>query len=269
MDFYGIHLLNLAIGIFIGCYGTLVGAGGGFLLVPYFLLALKLPPEAAVGTSLAIVSANAMSGALGYVFRRIIDYRAGVVFAISTVPGAILGAYLIRYVSGPFFMRGFGVFLACMSVYLFLRKPKKEGHGVVRKGRFVVQRHLKTDQGEERYSYNELIGSISSVFVGVFSSLLGIGGGVIHVPLMTEVLRFPVHVAVATSHFILAWTALAGAISHGIEGHLRFDVVISAGIGAILGAQLGVRLSHRLKGSMLLRYLSVGMLLVALRLIFF
>jgi uncharacterized membrane protein YfcA len=268
MDFYGIHLLNLAIGIFIGCYGTLVGAGGGFLLVPYFLLMLKMPHEAAVGTSLAIVSANALSGALGYVFRRIIDYRAGVVFAVCTVPGAVLGAYLIQYVSGPIFMRGFGVFLACMSVYLFLRKPRKEGHGELKQGRFMVQRHLKTDQGEERYSYNELIGAISSVFVGMFSSLLGIGGGVIHVPLMTEVLRLPVHVAVATSHFILAWTALAGAISHGVEGHLRYDVVISAGIGAIIGAQIGVRLSHKLKGSILIRYLSIGMFAVALRLIF-
>lgn len=266
MDFYGIHLLNLIIGIFIGCYGTLVGAGGGFLLVPYFLLFLKLPHEAAVGTSLAIVSANALSGALGYVFRRIIDYRAGLVFALSTVPGAVLGAYLIQYVSGPIFMRGFGVFLACMSVYLFLRKPKKEGHGDIHRGRFYVQRRLVTDQGVECYSYNELIGAGSSVFVGILASLLGIGGGVIHVPLMTEVLRFPVHVAVATSHFILAWTALAGAISHGIEGHLRLEVVASAGIGAILGAQLGVRLSPRLKGSLLIRYLSVGMLLVALRL---
>jgi uncharacterized membrane protein YfcA len=85
---------------------------------------------------------------------------------------------------------------------------------------------------------------------------------------MTEVLRLPVHVAVATSHFILAWTALAGAISHGVEGHLRYDVVISAGIGAIIGAQIGVRLSHKLKGSILIRYLSIGMFAVALRLIF-
>lgn len=268
MDFYGIHLLNLAIGIFIGCYGTLVGAGGGFLLVPYFLLFLKMPHEMAVGTSLAIVSANAMSGALGYVFRRIIDYRAGVVFAISTVPGAVLGAYLIQYVSGPIFMRGFGVFLLGMSAYLFFRKPRKEGHGEVHRGRFYAQRRLVTDQGVECYSYNELIGATSSVFVGMFSSLLGIGGGVIHVPLMTEVLRFPVHVAVATSHFILAWTALAGAISHGVEGHLRLEVIATAGFGAILGAQLGVRLSHKLKGSALIRYLSAGMLLVALRLIF-
>jgi uncharacterized membrane protein YfcA len=268
MDFYGIHLLNLGIGIFVGCYGTLVGAGGGFLLVPFFLLALKMPHEAAVGTSLAIVSANALSGAMGYVFRRIIDYRAGVVFAIATIPGAVFGAYLIQYVSGPVFMRGFGVFLAFMSLYLFFRKPRKEGHGVVREGRFRVQRHLFTDKGEERYSYNELIGGVCSVFVGMFSSILGIGGGVIHVPLMTEVLRLPVHVAVATSHFILAWTALAGAVSHGFEGHLRFDVVVSAGIGAILGAQLGVRLSHRLKGSVLIRYLSIGMLLVSLRLLF-
>jgi uncharacterized membrane protein YfcA len=166
-------------------------------------------------------------------------------------------------------MRGFGVFLLLVSVYLFFRKTKAQRHGEVRRGLFVVQRYLHTDKGPERYSYNELIGVTSSLGVGMISSLFGIGGGVIHVPLMAGVLRFPVHIAVATSQFILAWTALAGAVSYGAAGRLNFEVIFFAGEGAIVGAQIGVRLSRRLKGSVILRILSVGLLFVSLRLIFF
>ncbi|MGZ3712077.1 MAG: sulfite exporter TauE/SafE family protein [Bdellovibrionota bacterium] len=261
-------LLNLLLGIAVGCYGTLVGAGGGFLLVPLFLLVYKMPHETAVGTSLAIVAFNAFSGAAGYVRHGRVDFRAGITFAIATVPGAIGGAYLTSMMSGPLFLRVFGVFLIGVSLYLFFRKERKKValiHG--KRGWGWVTRKTKTAHGEEEYEYFEPLGLSISVVVGAVSSWLGIGGGILHVPAMTEILCFPVHVAVATSHFVLAWTALVGAVMHGLRGHWDPTIALTMGIGALLGAQLGVKLSHKAKGSALLRYLSLALLLVGIRLI--
>lgn len=262
-DLYTNLALNGLIGILIGCYGTLVGAGGGFLLVPLFLLLHHLSPEVAVGTSLAIVAANAASGALGYVWKKKVDYRAGITFALATVPGAIAGTLLTSYFSGPIFMKVFGVFLIGISLYLFFRR-KEEFHGAAKGpawGR--VQREL----GGERYSYNEPVGLSISAGVGVVSSWLGIGGGIIHVPAMTEILGFPVHVAVATSHFVLAFTALVGAVVHAWSGHWDPTLAISTGVGAIIGAQIGVFLSPKLKSSAIIRYLSLALFAVGLRLV--
>lgn len=262
------NLLNGLLGVLIGCYGTLVGAGGGFLLVPLFLLFHQLPHEVAVGTSLAVVAANAVSGAGTYIFQRKIDYRAGFTFALATIPGAIGGALLTKYFTGPVFMRVFGLFMIGISLYLLLRKPPGEERPSHPGSWGRVDRTLTLPDGTvEKYSYNEPLGLGLSVVVGKFSSLLGIGGGILHVPVMTEVLRFPIHIAVATSHFILAWTALAGATVHAWQGQWNPRLAISTGIGAILGAQGGALLSSRVQGGMLLRLLSLALLLVGLRLL--
>ena len=259
--------INFLLGIGVGCYGTLVGAGGGFVLVSSFLLLYKMPHEIAVGTSLAVIVFNAVSGSVGYMRARLVDYRVGVVFALATLPGAILGASLTTAVSGPAFNRIFGALLVVLSLYLFRRRARKQKplvHG--QRGWGWVTRRTKS--GEE-FEYYEPLGVGISLVVGTISTWIGIGGGILHVPAMTEILRFPVHTAVATSHFVLAFTALAGALVHASRGHWDMRVALSVGLGAVVGAQLGVILSRRLQGSMILRYLSLALLLVGIRLVFF
>lgn len=257
-------LLNFLLGISVACYGTMVGTGGGFLLVPIFLLLYKFPHELAVGTSLAVVTLNAWSGAIGYMRQGKVDYRAGISFAIATIPGAVFGSFLTGMMSGPLFLRTFGLFLLGVSAYLFFRRERVEvslEHG--HRGWGWVKRRV---DGKE-YEYFEPLGLGISVFVGTVSSWLGIGGGILHVPAMTELLRFPVHVAVATSQFVLACSAVVGASMHGRMGHWDLRVAISVGIGAVIGAQIGVRLARRAKGSSLLRYLSLALFAVGVRLI--
>lgn len=261
--------VNFLLGLGVGVYGTLVGAGGGFLLVPMFLLWHGLPHSSAVGTSLAIVAANAVSGTAGYLRERRIDFRAGLVFAVFTFPGAVLGGFLTARLPGHLFDRVFGFLLCAASLYLLLRKPLLERPAVLgRRGWGWRERRLVTRSGAvEHYEYFEPLGALSSVLVGLISSLFGIGGGIIHVPLMTEVLRFPVHVAVATSHFVLGFTAMAGAFVHFQQGHVSLDLAVAAGSGAIVGAQFGVRISKRIKSSWILRALSLALLAVGVRLL--
>jgi uncharacterized protein len=263
-DLYSNLVLNAALGLGIGTYGTLVGAGGGFLLVPLFLLLHGLDPATAAGTSLAIVTVNAASGALGYIRKKKVDYRAGFSFALATVPGAIAGTFLTAAFSGQAFTRVFGGFLLCIAAYLLMRKPPALAAQPPRKGWGMVERKLGTDV----YAYHEPLGLGISGGVGVISSWFGIGGGILHVPAMVELLKFPVPIAVATSQFVLFFTALVGATTHAFAGHLDVPLAVSTGVGAVVGAQVGVWLSTRLKGTVILRYLSLALIGVGLRLLF-
>jgi uncharacterized membrane protein YfcA len=95
----------------------------------------------------------------------------------------------------------------------------------------------------------------------VTASFLGIGGGIIHVPALIYLLNFPVHVATATSHFILAIMALTGTLVHIWTGDLSYGVneTLPLSIGVLIGAPLGARLSNWLKGPWIIRSLAVAL----------
>ena len=135
----------------------------------------------------------------------------------------------------------------------------------------VVQRRLTDREGNTFfYSFQMWKGVAISTAVGFLSSLLGIGGGVIHVPVMATVLHFPVHIAAATSHFVLAFMAAEGTGVHFLTGALELDrafaQAVMLAIGAVGGAQAGAQLSRRIHHTWILRALAVGLLLVGVRL---
>jgi uncharacterized membrane protein YfcA len=142
----------------------------------------------------------------------------------------------------------------------------------VTKNKGWIEQHLvdKWNQKYE-YAYDMRKGSLLSVFVGYFSPLLGIGGGIIHVPAMVEWLRFPVHIATATSHFILAIMATVSVIVHVSQGTyddpLVLKMIIGLAIGVIPGAQLGAFLSRKLKGNVIIKALSISLAIVGLRIL--
>ena len=111
-----------------------------------------------------------------------------------------------------------------------------------------------------------------SVFVGFLSSFLGIGGGVMHVPLLVGALGFPTHIATATSHFVLVFIAGTASLTHLIGGVLYVGNglrrAIALSVGVLPGAQLGARLSQRLTGPSIRRILGVALIALAIRLLF-
>src|SRR5579862_8613322 len=119
------------------------------------------------------------------------------------------------------------------------------------------------------YAFNLPLGIGLSAVVGFVSSFLGIGGGIIHVPVMTQLLGFPVHIATGTSHAVLVVMAGTGTAVHAIEG--VFDPVVRRtlvlGAGVVVGAQVGARLSARTGGPRIVRLLGIGLLVVAIRLL--
>src|SRR5215471_7406684 len=112
-------------GFIVGVLGTLIGAGGGFILVPFLILTNhNLQPETITAISIAIVSANAISGSIAYARSGRIDYKAGIVFAFFTIPGSILGVYTTQYIPKFAFKIFFGLLLILLAVVLFFKKPK-------------------------------------------------------------------------------------------------------------------------------------------------
>jgi uncharacterized protein len=257
-----------------GVFGTLIGAGGGFIMMPALLLLFpERPPDELTAISLAVVFVNALSGSAQYAKMKRIDYKSGLVFAAATVPGAIVGALNTAAVARPYFNVIFGVLLLAVTVFLLLQPTIKEERksSALHSGRFTMRRHLVEAHGTAfGYSFNAALGVLMSFFVGYVSSFLGIGGGIIHVPALVYLLNFPIHVATATSHFILAIMALAGTMVHLWSGAwvhgLNETLLLSFGV--LLGAPLGAHFSGRIKGHWIIRGLAVALGLVGVRILF-
>lgn len=258
-----------ALGLAVGIIGTLIGAGGGFVLMPILILMWPEKDRDIISSlSLAVVFLNALSGSYAYARMKRIDYKAGLMFAAATIPGAIMGAHATSFLPRKYFDIIFGSLLAVVSIYLFVRsrrlsKPSKPSPNGIRR------RIVEKDGTVHEYAFNPWTGILISVFVGFLSSLLGIGGGIIHVPVLVNLLGFPVHIATATSHFTLVISALAGTIEHLIEGTLTSVLwqALYIGIGIIIGAQLGARLSKKVKDTFIIKGLAMALFLVGLRIL--
>lgn len=265
--FFAFILLGFATGL----YGTLIGAGGGFVLMPILLLLFPHKnPEHITSISLAVVFFNALGGSEVYALMKRIDYRSGLMFAAATVPGAVAGALTTSYVPRSLFDAIFGIALTAVSAFLVIQSNAADQARAVYARHYHMERHLVSANGDQfDYSFNPIAGITLSFFVGYLSSFLGIGGGIIHVPALTFLLGFPVHVATATSHFILAIMAFAGTATHivtGTFGH-NVDITLSLCIGVLLGAPLGAHLSNRIKGNWIVKGLALALGLVGLRML--
>lgn len=270
-------ILWILAGLLIGTVGTLIGAGGGFLLVPLLLLVLPgLSPEVVTAVSIAVVAANALSGTLAYARSRRVDYKAGLIFAVATIPGSILGVYAVNYVPKEWFQLLFSLLLLLLSIYLLRKsgtKPVESASPSPAGGMFYFDASIQDRSGHNfSYQYNWALGVLISIAVGFISPLLGIGGGIIHVPAMVNWLHFPVYVATATSHFVLAIMASVSVAVHLLDGHyadpLVQKLVVALIIGVLPGAQMGARLSHRISTSGIIRALALCLCLVGLRILY-
>lgn len=265
MDVYWL----LALGLAVGALGTLMGVGGGFILVPVLLLVYPAEnPEMITAISLAVVFVNAFSGSVAYARMRRIDYKSGCLFALATIPGAICGALTTEMIPRKTFNGVFGVLLVFVGLYLLIKGVKESSQTVPPDRRLMTRRIVEKDGAVHEFSYSLKLGMWVSLFVGYISSLLGIGGGIIHVPVLVRFLNFPVHLATATSHFMLAIMALTGTIVHIANGTFSsagLQRAIYLAIGVFVGSQVGAIFSNRMKGEWIIRCLAAALAFVGVR----
>jgi uncharacterized membrane protein YfcA len=259
----------VAAGIAVGAYGTLVGAGGGFALVPILLLVYPRQSAAQLtAVSLAVVFANVVSGSISYARMRRIDYRTGLTLAPATIPGAVIGALVVGAIPRAAFDAVMGATLILVAGFLLLKPSGNLPLGM--SGRWVVSRTLIDSDGRRyAYRFNQALAIVASFGIGFVSSLLGIGGGIVQVPILTSFFSFPAHIASATSQFVQVATSGVGTVTHIVHGDYAgfVGVTIALAIGVIIGAQAGAAISRRVAGNAIIRLLAVALGLVGIRLL--
>lgn len=272
IDFILLPLLAFPVGVL----AAMVGVGGGIFIVPLLTLIYQFEPPEAIGTSLAMIIFTSMFSTVSYSRQKRIDYKVGLVLSIATIPGAIVGALtpdIIKSALGlsPEFAKStqglvFGIFLIFVASRMLITynfgKPKS------RKIDKLWHRKIIDSAGTIFEYYSDLKkGFPPSFFGGFFSGLLGIGGGVVMVPVMHFLMDFPMHLAVATSMFIMIFTSLAGAATHFTLGNVHLEYMILLCIGIIFGTQVGAYLSKRISGKNLRRIFGIIVILVAILMI--
>jgi len=271
----------VALGLLTGAYGTMVGLGGGFLLVPAFLL-LHYDSRVAAGTSMVAVLANACSGSITYLRQRRADVRSGAIFAIAGIPGAFLGAVVDQRMPQRLFAALFAALLVWVGTRLLT--TSKTSHAEIAdettredeprpgllddSGRGLLNREFRDARGvRHAYKYNVAGAVIVSLGSGFIASVFGIGGGLVQVPAMVYLFGFPAHIATATSHLIIAITSVFGVASHAFYGDVEWPTALLVGAGAVMGAQIGARIAPRVPAGPLMKLLAAGVLVTAARLV--
>ncbi|ADJ26349.1 protein of unknown function DUF81 [Dehalogenimonas lykanthroporepellens BL-DC-9] len=244
----------IGLGLLTGVYGSLIGIGGALLLVPGLLLLYpEADPLTITAVSLSIILINAVAAAAAYHRQARTDYRAGFLLAGATIPGVLAGVWTLQFVSRADFTLIFSLLMIALSFLLIFKRNPAPAPAI-----------------SGRQPFNIPLGLGLSGSAGYLAGLLGIGGGIIHVPAMTYILRFPAHIATATSSFILIFTAFAGVVMHMVQNNFGADwgVIPWLAVGGIAGAQIGSRLSRRLQGQTLIRILAISLAAAGIRLIF-
>lgn len=255
------------LGATVAALGTLVGLGGGFILVPILIV---LFPEASPATiasiSLTVVFLNATSATIGNVQARRIDGRTALILVVGAIPAAAAGSLVAGMVSRERFELAFGVMLLFGAAYVLWRSsralPPDQAAGRP-PNRWVRERKGPT------YSFyvSTLMATVISPVAGFISSFFGIGGGVLHVPSMTFILKIPSRVASATSLLVLVPTSFVGVLTHVLAGqyHHGWRRAGLLGLGALVGAQVGVYLSPRVNQKLVLLILAAALAAVGVR----
>ncbi|WP_019243813.1 MULTISPECIES: sulfite exporter TauE/SafE family protein [Bacillus] len=255
-----------------GVIGSLIGLGGGIILVPAILffhsslgLLGDLTPQKAVGISTIMMIFTGLSSTLAYVKHKRVDYKTGFIFFIGSGPGGILGSYVNKMLDVQSFYLFFGMFVIIVSIVLLIKDQLKPST-LINKAT-IKKVYTDSDGKQYIYGFKPSIAIMICFAVGFCSGLFGIGGGSLIVPTMILLFLFPPHVAVATSMFIVFLSSITNSITHITLGNVVWHYALVLIPGAWFGAKLGAYINSKLKGNTLVRLLRVMLLLIGIKLI--
>jgi len=253
------------IAFFIGIVASMVGIGGGVFMVPTLVLLYGFSPNDASGTSLAIIIFTSSSSSLRYRKQRRIDYALGILLTATTIPGALMGAYLTSVIPRRTLGLIFSIFLVFVAARMLLGDIQEKSVKATVKGwkREVIDSEGKKFIYETRTWFIPLFGFLG----GFFSGLLGIGGGAVLVPAMHLAMNVPMHIAVATSMFTMIFTSTSGTITHLLFKHVHLEYVLLAALSVILGAQVGAHTAKGVSAKRLRRIFGVVLILISIRML--
>lgn len=236
-------LIAAGIGLASGLASGAFGIGGALLSTPGIRWALDAPALVAVGTTLPVIIPTAITGLFAYVRGGFVDRRFAAVAALSGGTFAVLGALTTRLVAGEALLVATAVLILILSIRM-LPSAAPERPRLVRGSMPVFL----------------IVGAVSGFVAGV----LGVGGGVILVPVLTVVLRFPVKTALGTSLAVVAAQAVPGTITHSLLGNIDWRIAAGLAIGVIPGARIGSRWAVAAEDKRLRTIVAIAMGVLAL-----
>ncbi|MHB1504884.1 MAG: sulfite exporter TauE/SafE family protein [Acidimicrobiales bacterium] len=244
------------ISIAAGVLGSLLGLGGGIIVIPALTLLFHVDIRLAIGASIVSVIATSSGAAAAYVRERITNMRVGMFLEIATTTGAVTGAYIEGLVSAKVLYVVFAVVLGYSALAMFRKRSSKDTEHVVtpvpkdRLADWLSLHDSYYDEAEKReigYQVTHTPLGLGFMYIaGAVSGLLGIGSGALKVPAMDLAMRLPMKVSTATSNFMIGVTAAASAGVYLFRGDIDPLMAAPVAAGVLMGATGGSRVLPRL-----------------------
>ncbi len=271
-------LLVFLISVIAGLFGSLLGLGGGIIVIPALTLLFNIDIRFAIGASIVSVIATSSGAAAAYVRERLTNLRVAMVLEIATTMGAITGAYVSGLLVGKWLFIIFGIMMGYSSL-LMLRRRKESDKLIAKPAPLADYLKLHSSHYDEALGkeipyrvVGTRIGFVLMYIAGLMSGLLGIGSGALKVPAMDLAMRLPIKVSTATSNFMIGVTAAASAGMYFTRGDIDPFIAAPVATGVLIGATLGTRILGKLQSStiriafvIVLVWVSVQMLLKGIR----
>lgn len=249
-----------------GFLGSLLGLGGGIIIVPTLTLLMGIDIKYAIGASIVSVIATSSGSAIAYLKDKITNVRVGMFLEIATTLGALSGAFLAGLVNTKFLYIIFGLLLLYSALNM-IKKRKEElpsqfaPHPLANKLKLNGAYYDKALSTEVTYNVTGIYGGFGMMYAaGVVSGLLGIGSGIFKVMAMDTFMKLPMKVSTATSNFMIGVTAAASAGIYLQRGNIDPKIAAPVALGVLLGATLGTKVMQKLK-SKTLRLIFIPVLL--------
>jgi len=240
LDLFIEAIVLIACGLGVGVLASMLGVGGGIILVPVLIIAFGLSASTAPGTTLVAALFVAMASLIPYYRQRPrpIIPKAGLLLAITSVPGSLIGVWLREIVSDEETLRlMFAAILMPIALKMLFTKKRGKADATSEVGSFDL-----SGVSQARIGYS-LIGSLCA---GILSGLLGIGGGVLMVPVLNMMMGLPMHAAVATSMLTMVFTATSGTVMNYLAGQIHVFYALTISLGMVAGAQFGPGLACKI-----------------------
>ncbi len=231
-------------GLLAGTFGALLGLGGGIIVIPVLTILFGLPIHTAIGVSLVGVIATSTGAAVVYVREGKANIKLGMTLELGTTVGAVAGAVVAGFVSS----RVLYFLFAGMVIYNAYTMYRKEDQSDKAKedSRETGDNTSGEGEGAEYTVTNIPLGVSLSSLAGVMSGLLGVGGGLIKIPVMYLLMGVPLKVAAATSNFMIGVTASASAFIYYLNGNIDAVAAVPVALGVFGGAAVGTRINERI-----------------------
>ena len=239
-------LLIFIIALVVGVLGSMLGIGGGVFLIPLLTALMGLPLKTAIGASIVSVIATSSAAGAVYIGRGLTHSRLAMVLEIATTSGALAGGITAVLLSSNILAGVFAVVLLYVA-YTMGRGYKGAAEGSPTGLLDTSYTDPLTGRLVSYGVHNLPAGMAASFVAGNISGLLGIGGGVIKVPVMNLVMQLPLRAAIATSNFMIGITAATSALIYYQHGYIDPTIAIPTALGILIGAQAGSRIGGRVR----------------------